>query len=519
MEQKITKPLPYKQLAIICACRFAEPICFTVIFPFIVQMVRDFHVADEKGIGYYVGFITSCFALSQLLTGIHWGMLSDRIGRRPVILQGLVGTITSILLFGLSKSFIWALVSRSLCGLLNGNIGVLKSMVSELTTDHLPHQRARAFSLLPLMYGLGSIFGPMLGGFLSHPVQNYPGVFGHLGFVTDFLTEYPYFLPCFISAFICTLGLIFGLFFLEETHPVYAHHSEDEETSLIQTENEQNYSTFKKQKDQRSPTPTVKDRYKPPTLKESITPQVVAICITYGFFAFQAVYMDELFPLYTASTRENGGLGFSSYEIGAALAYAGVVTLVAQLLILPALTRKFGLLRLFQIVLFILIFLYLSQGIIRTLYNVPDFDGHKNTKLWVWVGLIISQTIKTICHTICFTGCTILVNNAAPRKDALGAVNGFSQCCASATRAMGPAVCGSLWSAALATTWLPYTIRVNVSFVFLALIGTVTFILSKRLDPEYYEQAHTREETVEVDKSRASSIQEEQQASTSNPSH
>lgn len=98
-------------------------------------MVRDFHVVDEKGVGYYVGFITSCFALSQLLTGIdddaiyiyivyqpiigiHWGMLSDRIGRRPVILQGLVGTITSILLFGLSKSFIWALVSRSLCGLL-----------------------------------------------------------------------------------------------------------------------------------------------------------------------------------------------------------------------------------------------------------------------------------------------------------------------------------------------------------------------------------------------------------------
>lgn len=66
---------------------------------------------------------------------------------------------------------------------------------------------------------------------------------------------------------------------------------------------------------------------------------------------------------------------------------------------------------------------------------------------------------------------------------------------------------------------MPYTIRVNVSFAFLALIGTITFILSKRLDPEYYEQAHTREEIVEVDKNKASSIQEEQQASTSNPSH
>jgi MFS family permease len=105
-------------------------------------MVRDFHIAEEKSVGYYVGAITSCFALSQLLTGIdmsehhsltcilikiclikkikgiHWGMLSDRIGRRPVILQGLIGTISSILLFGLSKSFIWALLSRSLCGLL-----------------------------------------------------------------------------------------------------------------------------------------------------------------------------------------------------------------------------------------------------------------------------------------------------------------------------------------------------------------------------------------------------------------
>ena len=45
-------------------------------------------------------------------------MLSDRIGRRPVILMGLVGTLSSIILFGLSKSFAWALLSRSLCGLL-----------------------------------------------------------------------------------------------------------------------------------------------------------------------------------------------------------------------------------------------------------------------------------------------------------------------------------------------------------------------------------------------------------------
>jgi hypothetical protein len=79
-------------------------------------------------------------------------------------------------------------------------------------------------------------------------------------------------------------------------------------------------------------------------------------------------------------------------------------------------------------VLFILVFLYISQGLIRTLYDVPDFDGQTGTKLWVWVGLLISLAIKTIGHTICFTGCTILVNNACPRVESLGAVNGFSQC-------------------------------------------------------------------------------------------
>lgn len=174
-------------------------------------------------------------------------------------------------------------------------------MVSELTIDHLPHQRATAFSLLPLMYGLGSIIGPMLGGFLSHPVTNYPNVFGHLGFITDFLQDYPYFLPCFISAFICILGLIFGLFFLQETHQPIDYYklneqeAEDEEERLLLNHEdiEEGYSTFENNTSaEHSPTPTIHDKHAPPTLKEALTPAVVAICVTYGFFALQAVFMD-----------------------------------------------------------------------------------------------------------------------------------------------------------------------------------------------------------------------------------
>lgn len=68
-----------------------------------------------------------------LSVGIPWGLLSDRVGRRPVILGGLAGTCVSLLLFGLSTSLPWAIVTRCMCGLLSGNVGVIKSAMTELT--------------------------------------------------------------------------------------------------------------------------------------------------------------------------------------------------------------------------------------------------------------------------------------------------------------------------------------------------------------------------------------------------
>jgi MFS family permease len=171
-------------------------------------------------------------------------------------------------------------------------------MVAELTMDYSPHERARAFSLLPLMFGLGGIIGPILGGFLSHPVTNFPSVFGNLGSVTQFLTDFPYFLPCAISAFVCILGLIFGLFFLEESHACFRRNAKDDEEEPLLSDSTK-YMTFESENQpnakSQSPTPTLYDS--PPTLKESITPAVLAICITFAVFSFQGVYMDG--KLYT----------------------------------------------------------------------------------------------------------------------------------------------------------------------------------------------------------------------------
>lgn len=91
------------------------------IFPYVYFMVRDFHITDDPNrIAFYAGLVTSAFTFAEFSTGFLWGRLSDRIGRKPVILTGLTGTALSVLMFGFSKNLTMALTARALGGLLNG---------------------------------------------------------------------------------------------------------------------------------------------------------------------------------------------------------------------------------------------------------------------------------------------------------------------------------------------------------------------------------------------------------------
>ncbi len=126
-------------------------------------MVRDFHLSnDERETGFYVGFIASSFSIAQFLTSIFWGRMSDKFGRRPVILLGLIGNSLSMLSFGISHSLTWALVSRSMCGFLNGNIAVSKCVIGEVTDKT---NQAKGFSLFGLAFGAGIIIGPTIGNY------------------------------------------------------------------------------------------------------------------------------------------------------------------------------------------------------------------------------------------------------------------------------------------------------------------------------------------------------------------
>ena len=91
------------------------------IFPYIYYMIISFNItSDDRQIAIYAGMVTSAFAFAEFSTGVLWGRLSDRIGRKPVLIGGLAGTALSMLIFGFATNLQTALIGRALGGLLNG---------------------------------------------------------------------------------------------------------------------------------------------------------------------------------------------------------------------------------------------------------------------------------------------------------------------------------------------------------------------------------------------------------------
>lgn len=91
------------------------------IFPYVYYMIMSFNItSDTRQIAVYVGMVTSAYAFAEFSSGVAWGRISDRVGRKPVLLAGLAGTALSMLVFGFAPNLPVALVGRALGGLLNG---------------------------------------------------------------------------------------------------------------------------------------------------------------------------------------------------------------------------------------------------------------------------------------------------------------------------------------------------------------------------------------------------------------
>lgn len=166
-------PLPWMQLGLLALLSLAEQTALNSIGPYLPAMVASFDEIPTGQEGLYVGLLASAFALAQLATNLFWGYLSDHVGRKPVMLLGTSLLMVCFLCFGFCKTYAQLVVVHVAMGLLNGNAAIVPTCLGEVTDRS---NQSKAFTWLPVIYSLGSITGPALGGLLVGlgGAQTYP---------------------------------------------------------------------------------------------------------------------------------------------------------------------------------------------------------------------------------------------------------------------------------------------------------------------------------------------------------
>jgi MFS transporter, DHA1 family, tetracycline resistance protein len=185
-------------LAVIFLTVFIDLVGFGIILPLNPFLARQFNATPLE-----IGLLLSIYSIFQFFFSPFWGALSDRIGRRPVILTSLAGGAVSYFMFAFATTLPMLFISRALAGAFAGNISAAQAYIADVSK---PEDRSKSMGLIGAAFGLGFIFGPLIGALLSN--------FGKT------LGEAPPFGLSFAAlgaGLICALNLAFAFFVLPES--------------------------------------------------------------------------------------------------------------------------------------------------------------------------------------------------------------------------------------------------------------------------------------------------------------
>ncbi|XP_025014589.1 protein ZINC INDUCED FACILITATOR-LIKE 1 isoform X5 [Ricinus communis] len=350
--------------------------------------IRDFHIAKrEEDIGYYAGYVGSAFMLGRALTSVLWGVIADRYGRKPVIVFGMIAVLV-ILDIGLtcefhlsnsaSTSFWMAISLRFLLGSLCGILGPMRAYASEVCRKEY---QALGMSIISTSWGIGLVIGPALGGFLA-----------------------------------------------QET--LHNHKGKEKECDYLCDDQESNVDESNSNKRAQM------NKGKSSTPEESLLKNwpLMSSIIVYCIFQLHDMAYTEIFSLWAVSPRKNGGLSYSTADVGEVLAISGFGLLLFQLLLYPLVERNLGPVTVSRIGAVMTVPLLSSYPFIALLTGVS---------LTLLVGCV--SVLKNVLSVAITTGLFLLQNRAVTQKQR-GAANGISMSAMSLFKAIGPAAGGSFFS-------------------------------------------------------------------------
>ena len=164
-----------------------------LLIPVAPRLVASFLGGDLGAASHYFGILVSLYAAMQFLFAPVIGGLSDRFGRRPIILLSLLGAAASYLLSGFAPALSWLFIGRIISGITGASFSAAGAYIADVTP---PEKRAQSFGLIGAVFGLGFIMGPALGG-----------VLGEVGLRV----------PYFVAAALNFVNMMYGLFVLPES--------------------------------------------------------------------------------------------------------------------------------------------------------------------------------------------------------------------------------------------------------------------------------------------------------------
>ena len=164
-----------------------------IIIPVIPSLIKELINADISEAAKYGGWISFAYAFTQFIFSPIVGNLSDRFGRRPVILISLLGFSANYILLALAPTITWLFIGRVLAGITGASITTASAYIADISTEE---NRAKNFGLIGAAFGLGFIIGPVVGGLLG---------------------QYGARVPFYAAAALCLINFIYGLFGLPES--------------------------------------------------------------------------------------------------------------------------------------------------------------------------------------------------------------------------------------------------------------------------------------------------------------
>lgn len=164
-----------------------------IIIPVIPKLIKELIHGDISEAAKYGGWLLFAYAITQFIFSPLIGNLSDKYGRRPVILISLFGFSLDYLLLAFSPTITWLFLGRIIAGITGASITTASAYIADVST---PENRAKNFGLIGAAFGLGFIIGPVIGGFLG---------------------QYGARIPFYAAAVLCMINFLYGFFILPES--------------------------------------------------------------------------------------------------------------------------------------------------------------------------------------------------------------------------------------------------------------------------------------------------------------